>query len=283
LNIIETKNYFINNFDKIIKLHSDSINHIISSYIEKIKYDPDINKNNYKKVNTFPYYEIIYKLLPYVNDYNKLKIISNISKCMYGLKLLNKIPEIMNNLSNDNINEIIYSCSDSWTFPVFLYYLNIIKERNINTFTSFIVNNYSNSDDRIYKYIVNNNNTLKYLQYEENLINDIICNIFSIDCIGKYIHSHTHTHTQTHTHHRLVRCVCVYTHTRTHINSKVKTYIHTHTHKDTDTHTHRLVRGTRHDCCLSCHDHACSCLSCHMRRRIHACHVRRRIHAGEDI
>jgi SAM-dependent methyltransferase len=186
LNIIETKNYFINNFDKIIKLHSDSINHIISSYIEKIKYDPDINKNNYKKVNTFPYYEIIYKLLPYVNDYNKLKIISNISKCMYGLKLLNKIPEIMNNLSNDNINEIIYSCSDSWTFPVFLYYLNIIKERNINTFTSFIVNNYSNSDDRIYKYIVDNNNQLKLITYNEELINNIISNIFILNNPSKY-------------------------------------------------------------------------------------------------
>jgi hypothetical protein len=33
---------------------------------------------------------------------------------------------------------------------------------------------------------VDNNNTLKYIQYEENLINIIICNIFSINSIGKY-------------------------------------------------------------------------------------------------
>ncbi len=186
LNIIETKNYLADNFDKIIKLQLNSINQIISNHIEKIKYDPDINKNNYKKANTFPYYEVIYKFLPYVNDYTQIKIIINISKCMFGLKILNKIPEFMNNLSNDKINEIIYSCSDTWTFPVFLYYLNFIKTRKILILDNFIVNNFSNSDDRIYKYIVDNNNNLKLITYKEELINNIISGIFLLPNPTKY-------------------------------------------------------------------------------------------------
>jgi SAM-dependent methyltransferase len=186
MNISDTKSYLLDNFDKIINLQLNNINRIISSYIDRLIYDNDINKNNYKKIKSFPYYEIIYKFIPYVSNHIQIKIILNISKCIHGLQILNKIPDFMNNLSNDNINEIIYVCSDSWTFPLFLYYLNFIKQRNIVINSNFVSNCFLNSDDRIYKYIVNNNNTLKYLQYEENLINDIICNIFSIDCIGKY-------------------------------------------------------------------------------------------------
>ena len=66
LTINETKSYLSDNFNDIIKLQPDGTNQIISSYIERIKYDSDINKNNYKKINTFPYYETIYKFIPYI-------------------------------------------------------------------------------------------------------------------------------------------------------------------------------------------------------------------------
>ncbi len=184
ININELKNYLSTNFSTIDK---NTVNQIITTYIHRLKFDEEIITKNYKKVNTFNHYEVIYKYLPYVDNYIKMNILMNISNCMYGLKILNKIPEIINSLSDEDIYKIIFSCSNTWTFPVFLYYLNIIKERKLEINNYFIVYNYSNSDDRIYKYMVENNSKLKLLEYKFDLINNIINDIFILNCPNKYI------------------------------------------------------------------------------------------------
>jgi hypothetical protein len=108
---------------------------------------------------------------------------------MNGQKILIKIPDIINELIIEDVNSILNSSSLSWTFPVFLYYLNIIKHRQIeNIDDMFIINNFSNCDDRIYKYIVDNHNKLNIFRNNNNIIQFIIVNIFSIYNIpNKYI------------------------------------------------------------------------------------------------
>ncbi len=183
--INEVKNFMIYKFDIIY--NSSYLEQFILRLIERLKYDPEINTNNYKKINTFPYYDIIYKFIPKLENFIKIKILINISKCMYGLKILNKIPNIDTYLTNNNIEEIVSSCSDCWTFPVFLYYLNLIKQRNLNINSKLIIDCFCNSDDRIYKYVVDNNDKLKLLNYNEDIINSIISVIFMYNGPVKYI------------------------------------------------------------------------------------------------
>ncbi len=185
LQIIQTKTYLLENYDKIINLSIDNVSDIMVCYIDRINHDITIKTNNYKKINTFEYYDIIYKFLPYVNNNIQNKIIINISKCMYGLKILNKIPNVNNYILN-NINDIINTCASSWTFPVFLYYLDLIKEIQISYLDDFIADCFLNSDDRIYKFVIDNNNNLKLINYNEKLINKIILNIFLLNSNIKY-------------------------------------------------------------------------------------------------
>ncbi len=177
--------HFDKNYDKIIK-YSD-INKVIQIYYTRINYDLLLKNNNYKHKNYYTHYNVINKYLPYLNKHTQIIIIQLISNCMHGQIILNKIPDIMNSLSVDNIKYIIKTNSNTWTFPIFLYYLKLMKQCEINFTDQMIIDNYCNTDDRIYKYMVKNNNELQLLIYNEVIILEIINNLFTLGIPNKYI------------------------------------------------------------------------------------------------
>ena len=180
------KEHFQNSYDKIITYPKHKISEFIKLYYTNIHNNVLLNLNNYKNKNFYYHYEVIYKYLPYVNKNIKLKLIEFISNCMHGQCILEKIPDIMNMLSIDEINTIIKLFSHSWTYPVFVYYFKLMNKCNIKYPNEFIINNYCNSDDRIYKYIVNHNE-LKLICNNEIIILEIILNLFNENIPNKYI------------------------------------------------------------------------------------------------
>jgi SAM-dependent methyltransferase len=181
------KQYLNDSFDKIIMQTKEDISKIISRYLYKLKYELVLHNKNYKDKNKYVHYEIIYKYLSYVNHNIKIDIIINISTCMYGQKLLITMTDIINELDVKYIEQIVNICSHTWTFPIFLYYLNILNNRKIKYSNAFIINNYSNTDDRIYKYMINNHSKEQILNTTSEIIKPIIQNIFRNNIPPKYI------------------------------------------------------------------------------------------------
>ncbi len=181
--IEQIKEKFENSYDTIINYSSDNINKCIQTYNNLINHNLSLKVNNYKNRNYYPHYNVIYKYLPYVNNQLKLLIIQNISNCNDGQLILEKISDIMESLTVNNINHIIKINSSTWTYPLFLYYLKLIKKCNISNSDIFIINNFCNTDDRIYKYMVSNN----LLVDNKDVIHDIINTLFQKNIPHKYI------------------------------------------------------------------------------------------------
>ncbi len=187
LDLEKIKEHLDKSYNNIIKFSQNNISKIIKLYNICINSNVLLKINNYKNINYYDHYNIIYKYIPYVNDELKLILIQLISDCMHGQFILEKMPEIMNSLTVDYIEYIVKLNSATWTFPIFLYYLKLMKNCNINFYEWFIINNYCNTDDRIYKYMVNNNNELKLLKDDENIISNIISYLFNKNIPCKYI------------------------------------------------------------------------------------------------
>jgi hypothetical protein len=187
--IDKVQEIFESKYEQIIKLPKSNICELVKLYNSRIGYDIILKDNNYKKKNYYLHYEVLSKYLAYIEKDLQLSIIKSISDCMYGQLILEKISNIMNNLSINNILFIINNTSTSWTFPVFLYYLKLLNKCNINikNNNTFIINNYCNTDDRIYKYMVDNNNELNLLKNTEDIVPNIINNIFIKNIPNKYI------------------------------------------------------------------------------------------------
>jgi SAM-dependent methyltransferase len=181
------KQYLNDSFDTIIMQTKEDISKIISRYLYKLKYELVLNTKNYKDKDKYVHYEIIYKYLPYVNHNIKIDIIINISTCMYGQKLLINIKDTVEELDIKYIEQIVNISSYTWTFPIFLYYLNILNNHKIKYSNAFIINNYSNTDDRIYKYMINNHSKENILNTTPEIIKPIIQNIFRNNIPTKYI------------------------------------------------------------------------------------------------
>ena len=139
-------------------------NETVSQYLNKIVYLP----YQYKNKNRLEHYELIlqYYYDNNINETNMHKLVSNISICMGGHHLLKKIDSHMMMRSELNIINYIYTSSASWTFPTFLYYEDIIKRKNIKlsdiSLKSMISASFTNSDDRIYKYLIKNSDSHNY-------------------------------------------------------------------------------------------------------------------------
>lgn len=131
----------------------------VSSYLNKILYMP----YQYKNKNRFEHYDIISQYY-WIDSYNMDKLVRYSSLCMGGQHILKRCNEHMINLSNDTILNLFQDSTMSCTFPVFLYYIDIIKMKNIClsdikyaiTLRSIITGGFRNTDDRIYKYIIKN-------------------------------------------------------------------------------------------------------------------------------
>ena len=133
------KQYLNDSFDKIIMQTKEDISKIISRYLYKLKYESVLNTKNYKDKDKYVHYEIIYKYFQYINHNIKIDIIINISTCMYGQKILININNTVEELDIKYIEQIVNYSSYTWTFPIFLYYLNILNNRKIKYSNAFII------------------------------------------------------------------------------------------------------------------------------------------------
>lgn len=184
--IDKIKYFFQNSYDIIIKNSEFNISKIINFYYNNINNNQLLKFNNYKNKYYYTHFEIMAKYLPFVNKITKNLLIKSISNCMYGQNILEKIPNIMNMLSVNEIKSIINNISETWTFPIFIYYFKLMTKCNIKCSNEFLVYNFTNSDDRIYKYICNHDE-LKLLYNNDEIIKKIIINLFNISIPNKYI------------------------------------------------------------------------------------------------
>ena len=180
-----------NNFNIIKKSPNNVILSFIENYIFKLKYD---NNYKYKYTNRLPHLIQLSKLLHFVkidekdiNTYTTIfELLRLISICMYGQKILYTLESIMNKLSNNFINSLIIRIAPGWTLPVYLYYMNLIKNKDINVIEVCITGAFSNSDDRIYKYIFDSSIKDK-INFTPELIESCISSIGSPHIPSKYI------------------------------------------------------------------------------------------------
>jgi hypothetical protein len=185
--INKVQEHFESKYEEIIKLPKSHICELVKLYNRRVMYDILLKNNNYKNKNYYIHYDVMSKYIGHVDKDLQISIIKSISECMYGQIILEKISYIINNLSINNIILIINTISSTWTFPVFLYYLKLLKKCNIPINDTFIINNYCNTDDRIYKYMVDNNAELNLLKDNENIIPEIIDLLFHKNIPSKYI------------------------------------------------------------------------------------------------
>lgn len=140
---------------------------------------------SYKNKNRFEYLSSLASLIPYyIQDINNslhiFKLLIMINKCMHGQKILVKYYNYINMMSNENIINIIHASSESWTFPIFLYYICILKARNItNLYDRILSDSFYNTDDRIYQAIIKDKHLYELFDFtKDNNIKNIIYNIF---------------------------------------------------------------------------------------------------------
>ncbi len=140
----------------------------------------------YKNKKQFEYLLVLSSFFPHIkkeitSDSPIYKLIIMINKCMHGQKILLKYYNDINKISNEILINIIYSSSESWTYPIFQYYMNIISFRNIeHVYKRILVDSFANSDDRIYQALLTNKNYIKLFDFTntntiQNILHNILC------------------------------------------------------------------------------------------------------------
>ncbi len=151
---------------------------------------------SYKNKDRFEYLSILSSLIPYLKEditYSSpvFKLFIMINKCMHGQKILAKYYNYINKMSNENIINIIHASCESWTFPIFQYYIHILKVRNItDLYDRILVDSFYNTDDRIYQSIIKDKHLYELFDFNKsdnikNMIYSIFINNGSKD--HKYI------------------------------------------------------------------------------------------------
>ncbi len=153
----------------------------------KIKYE-------YKNKNKFEYLLCLSNLIPYIKkeitfESPVFKLLILINKCMHGQKILAKYYNYINTLSDETIINLINVSSESWTFPIFQLYINILKIRNItHIYDRILVDSFYNTDDRIYQNIIKDKHYYELFDFKNvDTIKNIIYNIFINFKNHKYI------------------------------------------------------------------------------------------------
>ncbi len=161
----------------------------IKQFIKDKLYSIQYNiPHQYKNKNKFDYLLALATLIPFINniqfdirhDSSVFKLLVMINKCMYGQKILIKYNNFINNIPDKTLVDLINMTSESWTFPIFQYYMSIIKNKNINSvYDRILVDSFSNTDDRIYQEIIQNKEYKLLFDFNNNdNIKNIIYNIF---------------------------------------------------------------------------------------------------------
>ncbi len=168
------------------------VSNFLKQQIYKIQYE---TSHLYKNKNMFDSLLALSELLYFcktniINDSPYFKLLILINKCMHGQKILNKYNYIIHKLSNETIINICILSCDSWTFPIFQYYMNILINRNINTvYERIFIDAFSNTDDRIYQNIISNYYYKTYFNFnfEQATVINFIYSICSPSIPNKYI------------------------------------------------------------------------------------------------
>ena len=194
VNLLETDTiYKINeyNINNIFEVYSildikKNIDSLINITIDKNKYKYlEKNKYKYKYEYYIPLYNFIINLILKYNKVDKTQILFNsYDKLINNLTLINKgyfylykIKKyiIKSNDDNTKLNDdnIIILAAKYGSFPTFIFW---IKFLNITNSSVYLINAITNVDDRIYKYILNNN-TILTLHIFQILLNLLKSNI----------------------------------------------------------------------------------------------------------
>jgi SAM-dependent methyltransferase len=185
---IESKDFIIKNVEEIKNKDITEICIHLRNYFDNIIY------NEYKNKNNIELLEILSQLLPRIMNENHIiayEYISFVNKTMFGQRILNKYSHIINLLPDTRIVTFFIDDSTSWTFPIYLFYINLINKKNItidfDKLNIFFTNCFNNTDDRIYIDIVNRNifNIKNILS--TNTINNIITLSMKEHIPNKYI------------------------------------------------------------------------------------------------
>jgi len=147
---------------------------IIRLILNTIKNNNILNHKNYKM-------EHFYNLLDYFinnhidafnNKRNKLLLLKKIVKMNKGYILINKIINIIDDMNQYDIYDLLIISSKYGCFQTFLLLLKYYKKKLIVLeINNLLLSSIENSDDRIYKYILNNYNDL---DINKKIIEDLI-------------------------------------------------------------------------------------------------------------
>ncbi len=155
-NFISNNSIYINN--NFITINE--FNSFIQCYMNKILYNYNYN-NDYKRNKNFIHLNLIGDII--VNsgfDKNELLLynyILSVSNTMKGQLILYKLISYLDVI---DINKIVKESAETWTLPIFLFYINYyFKKISLTTddINYLIITSFKNTDDRIYKYIINYN------------------------------------------------------------------------------------------------------------------------------
>jgi hypothetical protein len=185
INIHDLKLY---NIEHILLLDNECILLLIDKLIS-IFYMNEIYTYKYSYYE--PLIELITNIIFLTNidlSYNNYKILDCISSTFHGEYYLKKIYTQICNIPTNEIFNILYTAAKCGTLPIFLFWLNIYNKMHISEvdFKYFITNSIVNSDDRIFKYLLNIKNIYNITTFYDNNIESIITNICKSNIPYKY-------------------------------------------------------------------------------------------------
>ena len=130
-----------------------------------------------------------------IDDFLVAILLEKITRLFKGQHLLNKLAfRINKKLKNENqIIPYLLTASEAGTFITFLFWLNYTKGKNLesiapDTLEKIYINSIGNSDDRLYKYILNhiNKHDKLFFQKNNNVINSLISTLSNSTVPSKY-------------------------------------------------------------------------------------------------
>ena len=148
------------NIDELKAVEQYDMDYIITLYLDKILYC----EYKYKNQNRFVYYEQLANLYAdgvNMNDTVIKRIIFGGSIAMHGQKIIKKFKTYWDTKTGFEVKDMFIMNMCSYTLPVFLFYLNLLKEKqyflNLHEQTKMILLSHCNSDDRVFNYIHDKN------------------------------------------------------------------------------------------------------------------------------
>lgn len=196
IHINDFKKIFKNNLNTIYTKPYNICSSYILNYLNKIKYIVCSYENKEK----YEHLDIIAKIIPFIPDQvNNIKaIMIQINACLHGQTILNKYKDTITNiLSIDNLIYIIQDSAHLWSFPIYKFYINILKSHDSsiidsledinNIMNRLLITSFCNKDDRIYRDIINEEFILKRVVFNDTIIETLITNSMRSFTPSKYI------------------------------------------------------------------------------------------------